>query len=798
MLPLDKLNEQALSALSCMGIDTAKIDMALRLDMDLQDNWNEGFLVYSKEYKTLYRLTSEGHVGAKKKDGTYDTKNLTYKIESFPLEKMTEPYIDNYVTSTRLQVHMHDASDTPPIQGELSDDDYRTLVRKYNCSGETVILGQCTNACKLKLLAFITLWDRLNKGEEITDNDDIFKQFSKCCPKCGQPYDDPLRKICKNCTQKKGVMSRLLTYFKEFKVQLIIVILCLLSSTALSILNPIVSGQILFDKVISEPSFDASGNQITGQLHELKYVYIWVGVLVAMALLGVIIGIVQSRVNAYMSTRVVRNMKNDIFTAMQRLSLSYFNANPTGRLINRVNYDAERVRNFFINGVPYFISHALSYIVLTVILFCINWKLTLILFSPIIPIVLIIKFAMPKLWKCYSRNWRNSSSMNTMMNDSISGIRVVKAFAKEDAETNRFYNYSSKLYKSNLHAQLVSMMIFPVISILIGMIGHAMWGFAGFEVMGERMTYGELSTYMGYINLIFGPLNFFTNFTNMVTETMNSAVRMFEVLDMTPEITESKNPVHLDTIEGNIVFSHVNFHYAPNRPILKDISFTIHKGDHVGLVGHTGSGKSTIANLLTRMYDVVSGSITIDGVDIKELETRSLRRNVAIVSQEVYIFRGSVADNIKYGRPDATMEEVIAAAKAANAHDFIMRLPEGYETKVGIGSRSLSGGERQRVSIARALLMNPSLLILDEATAAMDTETERLISEAIERVSEGKTTISIAHRLSTLKNCNYIMAIDNGELAEMGTQEELMEREGIYCRLWTLQNEQLRKVMDGE
>jgi ATP-binding cassette subfamily B protein len=272
---------------------------------------------------------------------------------------------------------------------------------------------------------------------------------------------------------------------------------------------------------------------------------------------------------------------------------------------------------------------------------------------------------------------------------------------------------------------------------------------------------------------------------------------MFEVLDQVPEVVEAPDPVRLDSIEGEIVFDHVNFHYNPNRPILKDISFTIKKGDHVGLVGHTGSGKSTIANLITRMYDTVSGTITIDGVDIKQLETNSLRRNVAIVSQEVYIFRGTIMDNIRYARPEATRDEVVAAAKAANAHDFIVSLPEGYDTMVGIGTRSLSGGERQRVSIARALLLNPSLLILDEATAAMDTETERLISEAIDRVSAGKTTISIAHRLSTLKNCDYLMAIDNGELAEMGSAEELLEKKGIYYKLWTLQNEQLQKVMEG-
>ena len=773
------MTEKVSAALKAHGIDPAASDMCLKLDQDMKGDYGEVWLVYSRADGNIYRVIGD-------------------EVETFPLARMTAPYIDNYTTSNRLQVHLHAEDDLPPEQGEMTDDEFREVKKAYANGGTTVVLGFCTNSVKLKLLAFTGLWERLDRGEEIADDDGIFNQFERACPKCGRMYRDPKSRVCEHCVNKKGVMGRLMGYFTVFKKQVFIVLLCLLATTALSLLNPIVSGSILFDQVISEPTFDAvTGEQLTGLMHEEKYVYIWVGVLTGMALLSMGIGIIQNRTNAYLSTRVTRNMKNDIFRAMQRLSLSYFNANPTGKLINRVNYDAERIRSFFIDGVPYFISHVLSYIVLTVLLFCMNWKLTLILYAPIIPVVLILKFALPKLWKCYSHQWRRSSSMNTMMNDSLSGIRVVKAFAKEDGETSRFYEYATKLYKANLRTQKVAMFIFPVISILVAGTCHAMWGFAGFEVMGERMTYGDLVVYMGYTGMIFGPLSFFTNFTNMVTDTLNSAVRMFEVLDQVPEEVEAPDPVRLDAIDGEIVFDHVNFHYNPNRPILKDISFTIKKGDHVGLVGHTGSGKSTIANLITRMYDTVSGTITIDGVDIKQMEMNSLRRNVAIVSQEVYIFRGTIMDNIRYARPEATRAEVVAAAKAANAHDFIVNLPEGYDTMVGIGTRSLSGGERQRVSIARALLLNPSLLILDEATAAMDTETERLISEAIDRVSEGKTTISIAHRLSTLKNCDYLMAIDNGELAEMGSAEELLEKKGIYYKLWTLQNEQLHKVMEG-
>ena len=773
------MTDKVSAVLKNHGIDPTTPDMCLKLDQDMKGDYGEVWLVYSRADGSIYRVIGDG-------------------VETFPLSRMTAPYIDNYTTSNRLQVHLHAEDDLPPEQGDLTDEAFREVKKTYAVGGTTVVLGYCTNSIKLKLLAFVGLWERLDRGEEIADDDGIFNQFERACPKCGRMYSDPRNRVCEHCVNKKGVMGRLMGYFMVFKKQVFVVLLCLLATTALSLLNPIVSGSILFDQVITPPTFDeVTGEQLTGMMHEEKYVYIWVGVLTGMALLSMGIGIIQNRTNAYLSTRVTRNMKNDIFRAMQRLSLSYFNANPTGKLINRVNYDAERIRSFFIDGVPYLISNVLSYIVLTILLFCMNWKLTLILYSPIIPVVLILKFALPKLWKSYSHLWRRSSSMNTMMNDSLSGIRVVKAFAKEDGETSRFYEYATKLYSANLRTQKVSMFIFPIISILIGATCHAMWGFAGFEVMGQRMTYGDLVVYMGYTGMIFGPLGFFTNFTNMVTDTLNSAVRMFEVLDQVPEVVEAPDPVRLDSIEGEIVFDHVNFHYNPNRPILKDISFTIKKGDHVGLVGHTGSGKSTIANLITRMYDTVSGTITIDGVDIKQLETNSLRRNVAIVSQEVYIFRGTIMDNIRYARPEATRDEVVAAAKAANAHDFIVSLPEGYDTMVGIGTRSLSGGERQRVSIARALLLNPSLLILDEATAAMDTETERLISEAIDRVSAGKTTISIAHRLSTLKNCDYLMAIDNGELAELGSAEELLEKKGIYYKLWTLQNEQLHKVMEG-
>ncbi|MBP3580219.1 MAG: ABC transporter ATP-binding protein, partial [Clostridia bacterium] len=465
--------------------------------------------------------------------------------------------------------------------------------------------------------------------------------------------------------------------------------------------------------------------------------------------------------------------------------------------MTRVNYDADKIRHFFVGGIPQFILNITKFIGITILLFSMNPSLTLIVFIPVPIIVAIFKFMLPKLWRSFSKQWRRSSALNAMLGDSLNGIRVIKVFSKEAEESNRFRGYSLKLYDANLRTNLIAICIFPVVSVLIGLSSQAIWGFGGIQVMSGYMTYGELTSYLGYIGMIFGPLEFFTNFTNLITDVLNAADRMLETTDSIPEIANCSNPIIPQDIRGEIEFNDVSFHYSPNRPILKDISFHISPGEHVGIVGHTGSGKSTVANLITRMYDVISGSVTIDGINVKEIDLSTLRKNVAIVSQEIYLFDASIADNIRYARPDASLKEIIEAAKAANAHDFIMNLPEGYETIVGGSSRSLSGGEKQRISIARALLLSPKILILDEATAAMDTKTERLISRAIDQLIQGKTTITIAHRLSTLKNCTRIMAIENGEIAESGSPDELLEKKGVYYKLYTLQEEQLQKVICG-
>ena len=774
MLPLSNPTESILTALQEAGTDTASICVALSLDLAEGGKFGSVWLLLSDADRTLYRVT-EGE---------------TATVERLPLGCLHKPYIDNYDSSCRLMALRTDE----PIPQDADDETRERLLS----SAYTFPLGGCTNACKSRLAAFVQIWERMRRGEEITAEDPLFEQFNTKCPRCGRPYKDPHRKVCEHCTAKKGTIIRILGYFKPFKWQFITVLGCLVATSMISLLSPILSGKLLFDQVISKPSYNEAGEMITGRYHSMGALLCVVGLIFALAVLSLVIGIIQSRATSSMFHRVTATMKKDVFTALQKLSFSYFNQNPTGRLISRVNTDAIRIRNFFLNGVPQLIVHSLNFIGLSIFLFSINWKLTLIVFIPVPIIVLIFRKMLPKLWHAHSISWRRSSALNTMMSDSFTGVRVVKAFAKEDEEAGRFSKYAHRLADIHLHTNLISLAIFPVVSLLIGMSSQTIWGFGGIQVMGGHMTYGELTTYLGYTGMIFTPLNFFSNFTNLLTETNNAASRMFETLDTVPDIVEAEEPVDLPAIGEKITFDHVYFHYNPSRTILKDISFEIKAGDHVGIVGHTGSGKSTIANLILRMYDVVSGSISIDGTDIKKIRIADLRRNIAIVSQEIFLFRGTIADNIRYARPDATMAEVIEAARAAGAHDFILSLPEGYQTVVGGGSRSLSGGERQRISIARALLLSPSLLILDEATAAMDTETERQISEAIDRLIVGRTTITIAHRLSTLKNCDYLLAIENGELAEIGTHQELIEKQGVFYRLYTLQTEQLERVKSGQ
>ncbi len=795
MLPLDKLSEAAIAALQAKGLSENDIAAAIQLDLDFDGNFGESWLLYRPSEGTIIRLLADPRSIPKSRKnanrGNFENfgkqqpaTSVTY-VDELSFDFISALTVDTFMSSNRLLYQKH--KEKRPQTDGLSDEAQNEAVERWDEDTATEIAAYCTNTKRQKLFAFCDIAERLFRGDEITEDDQLFEQFNAKCPKCGKVYENQYRKVCTNCVKRGAVIKRLLTFMIPYKWYAALVLFCMITYSAVCLVSPIFSGQLLYDRVI-----DANGD-----LHSLPMLFAMLFAIFGLAVVGLGLSILQSWASSKTIYPMGNDMKQTLFNAVMKQSLSYFNENPTGRLISRVDYDVDRVRGFLVNTLPNFIINMIIFIGLTVALFILNWRLTLIVFVPVPIIVLIFRVMLPKMGRMYTKQWRAASSFNSMVNDSLGGIRVIKAFAKEAEETFRFTGSATKLYNANLRTNLTALTIFPVIGLLIGVSSTMVWGYGGLQVMGKEMTYGAFTTYLGYIGAIFAPLQFFTTFTDQLTDVVNASNRMFEVLDQVPEIMDAPDAKDMPKFEGDIEFKNVSFHYNPNRPILKDVSLTIHAGDNIGLVGSTGSGKSTIANLITRMYDPISGFITVDGVDLKKIKSDCIRRNIAIVSQEIFLFRGTIADNIRYARPDATMDEVIAAAKAANAHDFIIRLPEGYETVVGVGSRSLSGGERQRVSIARALLMSPSILILDEATAAMDTETERLIGDALSNLVKGRTCITIAHRLSTLKDCNYLFAIENGEIAEEGTPDELLEKKGVYYKLYTLQSEAMSKVLSG-
>ncbi|MBR4895256.1 MAG: ABC transporter ATP-binding protein, partial [Clostridia bacterium] len=335
---------------------------------------------------------------------------------------------------------------------------------------------------------------------------------------------------------------------------------------------------------------------------------------------------------------------------------------------------------------------------------------------------------------------------------------------------------------------------FPILNLLFLVSNLTVLGAGGWMVIQGKMTYGVLLTFTAYMNMILSPLGSFVGMVYEFTDSLNAMSRLVEIMDAKPDVMESDHPVHLEKCEGRVEFSGVDFSYEKNRKVIDGVGFSVEPGEALGIVGHTGAGKSTLANLLIRLYDTESGEIKIDGVNVRDLAYEDLRRNVAIVSQETYLFMGTILDNIRYAKPEATEEEVIEAAKIAGAHDFIIGLPDAYSTMIGFGHKDLSGGERQRVSIARAILRDPKILILDEATAAMDTETERKIQTALERLSVGRTTITIAHRLSTLRDADKLIVIENGMVPEAGTHQELITKRGIYYNLYKLQMEAMKNI----
>ncbi len=580
-----------------------------------------------------------------------------------------------------------------------------------------------------------------------------------------------------------AIILRLLGYLRPYRRQVAIGMGAAVLVTVLSLVPAWLAGYLI-DRV-ARPGKDGA---VAGEI-----ALICVGAIATAYLLRSLFTWVRLRFMAFLGEYVARDLRTEIYEHLQTLSVSFFSRKKTGSLITRVTSDTDRLWEFLAFGV---VDVSLSLVMLLgigAVLISLDWRLGLVMTLPVPLLCAFIFLHGRRLERFFLRAWRQWSRLTDVVSDTIPGIRVVKAFHQEDSERARFAARNAAATDQFNQIHVVWTRFWPALMFAIHCLTVAVWFFALPRLLGSAapaLSAGTFVSFLLYATMFVNPIEVIGQMARTMNRATSSAHRIFEVLDTEPEITVAAEPITLDPVRGRVTFDDVSFGYEPGRLVLKNLSFEVTPGEMIGLVGKSGGGKTTIANLIARFYDPTGGAVRIDGADLREVDLGGFRRQVGMVLQDPYLFHGTIADNIRYGLPDAAIREVITAAVTANAHDFVCKLPHGYDTVVGERGHTLSGGERQRISIARALLHDPRILILDEATSSVDTETERAIEEAIHRLIAGRTVFAIAHRLSTLRRATRLFVIDGGRLTESGTHSDLMgNTASTYRRLVELQRE---------
>lgn len=565
---------------------------------------------------------------------------------------------------------------------------------------------------------------------------------------------------------------RVYRYLRPYWKRMIIACIALIGATLLGLIFPMVIKNLLDKVLILESSTQL--NRIT------------LGLLVVFVLQAVF-KFIQGYQLAVVGEMIIIDLREHLFQRLSHLSLGFFNERRTGELVSRFSSDAMKLRGVLTSQITTILSQTINTFGSVGMMLYLNWRL-MIFILVITPLIVGVGKYFGAILRRLSMEKQDAVAASIVtVEEAVSGIRVVKSFAREDFEEHRYRQAQDTIYDVAMRNMRVNQVFNPIMSFIgFAAMTSFLW-FGGHEVIEGNLSAGELVAFMFYGSNVSGGLSSFVGLYTALQEALGGTKRIFEIIDMTPEIDDAPDAQPLPSVAGEIRFENVHFAYRPGVPVLEDIHLTIQPGEILALVGPSGAGKSTLFNLIPRFYDPIEGQICIDGVNIKDVTQKSLRSQIGIVPQDTQLFGGTIRENILYGKLDATDDELMEAAKAANAHDFIMAFPEGYETIVGERGVKLSGGQRQRIAIARAVLKNPAILLLDEATSSLDTESERLVQEALNRLMQNRTTLIIAHRLSTIKAAHRIAVLQKGKIVELGTHDDLMEHEALYARMYNLQ-----------